>query len=53
MMGLGAPEIVVIVIIALIIFGPSRLPKMGKALGETIKEFRKVGKELHGDERED
>ena len=51
--GLGMSELLVIGLIVLVIFGPRQLPKMGKALGETIKEFRGVGKELrklHEDE---
>ncbi len=44
--GLGMPEILIVAAIALLIFGPRQLPKMGKALGETIKEFRGVGKEI-------
>jgi sec-independent protein translocase protein TatA len=47
------PELVIIGIVALLIFGPKRLPQMGKALGETIKSFRDVGKEIergHDDE---
>ena len=43
---LGMPELLVIGAIVMLIFGPRQLPKMGKALGETIKEFRGVGKEL-------
>ncbi len=46
MMGLGMPEMLVIAAIALLIFGPSRLPKLGKSLGETIRSFRTAGKEL-------
>ncbi len=46
MAGLGMPEIVVILVIVMLIFGPRQLPKMGRALGDTIREFRHVGKEL-------
>lgn len=38
---LGIPELVIIMVIALIIFGPRKLPELGKALGQTIKEFKK------------
>ena len=41
MPGLGLPELVVILAIILIIFGPKKLPEIGKALGSTIKELRK------------
>ena len=37
----GFPELMVILIIALIVFGPRRLPEIGKALGQTINEFKK------------
>ncbi len=40
-MGLGVGEIAIILIIALLIFGPSKLPKLGRAAGETLKEFKK------------
>ncbi|HEY5556880.1 twin-arginine translocase TatA/TatE family subunit [Acetobacterium sp.] len=38
---LGFPELAIILVIALIIFGPGKLPGLGKSVGETIKEFRK------------
>lgn len=40
-MGLGLPELVVILAIILIIFGPRKLPEIGKALGQTVRELRK------------
>ena len=43
---LGGSEVIVILIIVLIIFGPSKLPQMGQALGKAIKEFKKAGQEL-------
>jgi sec-independent protein translocase protein TatA len=39
---LGAPEILVIAVVALIVFGPSKLPEFGKSLGEAIKGFKKA-----------
>ncbi len=44
--GLGGWEIAVILLIVLIIFGPSKLPQMGQAMGKAIKEFKKAGREL-------
>ncbi len=38
---IGLPEILVVFVIALIIFGPSKLPELGKSLGEAIKGFKK------------
>ncbi len=45
----GGWEIGIILVIVLIIFGPNRLPQMGQALGKSIKEFKKAGKELRSD----
>lgn len=41
MFGLGIPELVVILVIALLVFGPGRLPEIGGALGRGIRDFRK------------
>ena len=40
MFGLGVPELVLILIIGLVIFGPGKLPDVGKALGKSIREFK-------------
>lgn len=39
--GLGMPELILILVIALVIFGPSKLPELGSSVGKTIREFRK------------
>lgn len=38
--GFGFPEMMVVLVIALIIFGPSRLPQLGEGLGKAIKSFK-------------
>jgi sec-independent protein translocase protein TatA len=43
---LGMPELVVIFVIALIIFGPRKLPELGRSLGKSINEFKKASNEL-------
>ncbi len=43
---LGMPELIVIFIIALIIFGPRKLPELGRSLGKSIAEFKKASNEL-------
>ena len=43
---IGMPEMVVIAIIALIIFGPRKLPELGKSLGKSIAEFKRASNEL-------
>jgi sec-independent protein translocase protein TatA len=49
-MGLGPGIIILIAIAALIIFGPKKLPALGKAAGETLKEFKNATKGLTNDE---
>lgn len=46
---IGFPGLVLILITALVIFGPSKLPEIGKALGSTLKEFKKAAKDVLDD----
>lgn len=39
-LGLGVPELVVILLVVLVIFGPKNLPKIGSAIGKTVKNVR-------------
>lgn len=42
MFGIGVTELVLILIIGLVVFGPGKLPGVGKALGQSIKEFKQA-----------
>jgi TatA/E family protein of Tat protein translocase len=44
--GLGVPELIFILLLALLIFGPKRLPEIGRTLGRGMSEFRKASNEL-------
>lgn len=46
MMGIGPMEILAILVLALVVFGPKRLPEMGKSIGQAIREFKTVGNEI-------
>ena len=43
---IGMPEMIVIFVIALIIFGPRKLPELGKSLGKSIAEFKRASNDL-------
>ncbi|MEW9672035.1 twin-arginine translocase TatA/TatE family subunit [Ammoniphilus sp. 3BR4] len=50
---IGVPGLILILIIALVIFGPKKLPEIGRAFGQTLREFRKSTKELTSDVKEE
>jgi sec-independent protein translocase protein TatA len=50
MFGMGAPELIVILVVALLIFGPGKLPEIGASLGRGIRDFRKALEQKSGDE---
>ncbi|MDQ0339630.1 sec-independent protein translocase protein TatA [Caldalkalibacillus uzonensis] len=43
---IGIPGLILIIVILLLLFGPSKLPELGKAIGQTLKEFRNSTKEV-------
>ena len=46
MFGLGIPELIVIFVIALVVFGPKKLPDLGKSIGRAMAEFKKAQQEF-------
>ena len=50
---IGIPGLILVLVIALIIFGPSKLPELGRAVGSTLKEFKKSTRDLVSDNESD
>ncbi|WHY65411.1 twin-arginine translocase TatA/TatE family subunit [Neobacillus sp. SuZ13] len=50
---IGVPGLILILTLALIIFGPKKLPEIGRAFGQTLKEFKKSTRELTDDVMKD
>jgi len=46
MFNIGATELILILVIALIVFGPGKLPDVGQAIGKSIREFKKASREI-------
>ena len=46
MFGFGGGEMFVVLLLVLVLFGPSQLPKMAKGMGEAIREFKKAQREM-------
>ena len=53
MASIGVPGLIIVLVLALILFGPAKLPQLGKAVGETLREFKSSTKELMGDDDDD
>jgi sec-independent protein translocase protein TatA len=49
---IGIPGLIIVLILALVIFGPKKLPELGRAVGQTLKEFKNSTKGLMDDEKE-
>ncbi len=47
---IGVPSLILILVVALLIFGPNKLPELGKALGETLKGFKDATNSLMSDD---
>ncbi len=47
---IGIPGLILILVIALIVFGPSKLPEIGKAVGNSLKEFKNATKDIVSDD---
>lgn len=52
MFGLGLPEILIILVIILLLFGAKRLPEIGEGLGKTIRELRKIKEDKKGEKNQ-
>jgi sec-independent protein translocase protein TatA len=50
---IGVPGLILILVLALIIFGPKKLPEIGRAFGQTLKEFKKSTRDLTSDVMDD
>ena len=50
---IGVPGLILIIVLALIIFGPKKLPELGRAVGSTLKEFKRSAKDLVDEEDDD
>ena len=52
MYGLGLPELLLILVVALLIFGAARLPEVGRSIGKALHEFKKGMKDIADDNKE-
>lgn len=52
MFGIGVPELLLILVIGLVVFGPGKLPEVGRAVGKGLREFKKATSALTADDDE-
>ncbi|MDB5085885.1 MAG: twin-arginine translocase TatA/TatE family subunit [Bacilli bacterium] len=50
---IGITGLLILIVLALIIFGPSKLPELGRAVGKTVKEFKDSTREIFSDDKKD
>ncbi|MBO8155019.1 MAG: twin-arginine translocase TatA/TatE family subunit [Bacillaceae bacterium] len=50
---IGVPGLILILIIALVIFGPSKLPEIGKAFGSSLREFKQAATNVSSDQEDE
>lgn len=46
MSGIGTPGLIIILLVALLLFGPKKLPELGASIGKTLREFKKASREI-------
>lgn len=51
--GLGLPEVAVILVVALLVFGPKKLPEIGKSVGKALKSFKEASREFETEFRKE
>ena len=51
MFGLRMPELLLILLVLVLLFGANKLPQLGQGLGESVKSFRKAFREVQGDDK--
>lgn len=49
---IGIPGLILILVLVLLLFGPNKLPELGKAVGQTLKEFKNSTKGIMDDEKD-
>ena len=49
MFNIGPTELIIILVLALIVFGPTRLPEIGRSIGRSLREFRRASDEIRGE----